>query len=279
MRSRVYSIILGSLIAIIFLSGCGLIGGAFTLPEDEQTGSGGQNPGGRKGSNPGSGTSLVATPLPLETVSPYPTGIAQLPQECVDALSLTLDDNKKEMCVGGTVVLINQTHGTYYVYFSKERGTFFMEGPDWVDRIGLRVGECAYAYGRIGSDGVGPLMDITPYTLKRCPVSYSAQVAPRPKNLPESCAYAMDVTKDDIGKKMCVGGAVSFSEMLSKTYKIYFDADKSLGLHFVGENWTGRGVNSGDCIYVEGKFVKLESETSTPILSVIPSDIHFCPST
>jgi hypothetical protein len=261
----------------MLLSGCGLIGGAFTLPGEE----GGATPG-AAGVLPtpiaGSGTPAVSTPLPLQTIAPLPTGVASLPSGCLDALGITLDDYGKTACVGGTVVSLASAHGTYYVYFSNVRGKLYMMGTDWVDRIKLKTGECAYAEGKLSRDGVAPVMPITPFTLKRCPVAPPNSAPTRAADLPANCAYALEVTKDDIGKKECVGGTVALAETVGSEYRIYFFTDKTLGLHMVAGNWTGRGVNSGDCIYVSDQIVRADPETGGPILKVVPSLITFCPS-
>jgi predicted small lipoprotein YifL len=255
------------------LSGCGLIGGPFTLPEDdtriaeEETISveGGEEL-----------ATAVHTPLPLQPVTPLPTLIPQLPPNCVDALAVTLDDYGKTLCVGGTVTRIDLSHGTYFVYFGP-RGKLYMMGTDWVDRIGLRAGECAYAEGKLSRDGVSPVMPITPFTLKRCPAAQPVSAPERPENLPANCAYALEVTRDDVGRKKCVGGTVAFSEWAGTTYRIYFYTDKTLGLHLVSTKWTGRGVSSGDCIYVTEQTIALEESTNTPILNVVPGNVTFCP--
>jgi hypothetical protein len=168
MHKSIPSIVLISIFLAGILSGCGIIGGAFTLPEDDPNYTPGATvaPGGS--ANGGAGTA-VATPLPLQSVTPLPTGIPQLPPDCVDALSVTIDDYGKHICVGGIVKLITMEGGKYRVYFG-ERGKLYMLGLDWVDQIGLRAGECAYAEGKLSRDGVAAVMPITPYTLKRCPV-------------------------------------------------------------------------------------------------------------
>jgi hypothetical protein len=262
-----------SLLLALSLSGCGLIGGAFTLPEEETASAGTAvvSAGGTPGILP-----TVETPLPLQSVTPLPTGVAALPEGCVDALSVTLDDYGKTICVGGKATLITMQGGTYKVLFG-ERGKLYMLGTEWVDRIGLRAGECAYASGKISRDGVAPVMPITPYSLKRCPVAQPPAAPARPANLPASCAYALDVTRDDAGLKKCVGGIVSFSEWVGNEYRIYFYTDKGLGLHLVSDKWTGRGVNTGDCIYVTEQKIALEDSTNTPILRVVPGNVTFCP--
>jgi hypothetical protein len=85
------------------------------------------------------------------------------------------------------------------------------------------------------------------------------------------------VTKDDIGKKECVGGTVALTETAGSEYRIYFYTDKTLGLHLTGSNWTGRGVNSGDCVYVSADIIRADPETGGPILKVVPSQVNFCP--
>jgi hypothetical protein len=165
MRASTRSTVLICMVLAAGLSGCGLIGGAFTLPGEENLESAGAETGVQSGS-----VSVVPTPLPLQTVSPLPTGIPHLPPDCLDALAVTLDDYGKYMCVGGIVTRITMEGGTYRVFFGP-RGKLYMLGPDWVDRIGLKAGECAYAEGKLSRDGVAPVMPITPYTLKRCPVA------------------------------------------------------------------------------------------------------------
>jgi hypothetical protein len=256
------------------LSGCGLIGGAFTLPGEEEGNA--METESVAAVDLGSSTA-VSTPLPLQSVTPLPTGVPHLPAGCVDALSVTRDDYGKTMCVGGTVWLITMEHGVYKVKFSGERDKLYMLGTNWVDRIGLRKGECAYAEGKLSRDTLAAVMPITPYTLKRCPVSQPAAAPERPANLPANCAFALEITRDDVGRKKCVGGAVSFSEWEGKTYRIYFYTDKALGLHLVSTQWTGRGVNSGDCVYVTEETIALEESTNTPILRVVPGNVTFCP--
>jgi hypothetical protein len=257
------------------LSGCGIIGGAFTLPEDEpaQTAA--------AGAGPGAGQTLDAqpTPLPLQPVTPLPTGIAQLPVGCVNALDVTIEDYGESMCVGGTVYLILQEHGTYYVRFSSERGTLYMQGDEWVDRIGLRAGECAYAEGKISRNiqAAAPVMPITPFSLKRCPVAPPAAAPLRPDRLPADCLFALEVTRDDVGRTKCVGGTVAFSEWNGGVYNIYFYTDKGLGLHLVSTQWTGRGVDSGACIYVTEERIEMEEGTDAPIVYVVPGNVTQCP--
>jgi hypothetical protein len=258
------------------LSGCGIIGGAFTLPGEEA----GQTPGGGGAGptkTPGGLTPVVNTPLPLQSITPLPTGVPYLPAGCLDALSVTLGDYGKTVCVGGTVFSLASAHGTYYIYFSNARGKLYMMGTEWVDRIKLRTGECAYAEGTLSRDGVSPVMPITPFTLKRCPVAQPLSAPARPANLPSNCVYALDVTKDDIGKKECVGGTVALTETAGAEYRIYFYTDTTFGLHLAGTNWTGRGVNSGDCIYVSADAIRADPDTGGPILKVVPSQVNFCP--
>jgi hypothetical protein len=167
MQKSISKTILTSLFLAAVLSGCGIIGGAFTLPEDDPN----YTPAVTAAvvGNGVTGT-VVATPRPLESVTLQPTGIAMLPAGCVDALSLTRDDYGKTICVGGTVMLITMQGGTYIVKFSKDRSKLYLLGYDWVDQIGLRAGECAYAEGKLSRDSAAPVMPITPFTLKRCPV-------------------------------------------------------------------------------------------------------------
>lgn len=277
MRRSILSIVGVCALFGILLSGCGLIGGAFTLPGEEAAGG---TPG-TKSTVSGGGAAgtpaAVNTPLPMQSITPLPTGVPHLPAGCVDALSVTYDDYGKTMCAGGTVFSLASSHGTYYVYFSNARGKLYMKGPDWVDRIGLRAGECAYAEGKLSRDGVSPVMPITPFTLKRCPVAPPLSAPDRPANLPANCYYALEVTKDDIGKKLCIGGAVALTETAGSEYRIYFYTEKTLGLHLVGSNWTGRGVNSGDCIYVAADTIRADPETGGPIMKVVPSRVNFCP--
>jgi len=275
MRKSIPSIVFISIFLAGVLSGCGVIGGAFTLPEDDPHYTPEATAGIGTIAN-GEPAATVATPLPLQSVTPLPTGIPQLPAGCVDALSVRLDDYGKTMCVGGMISRISMSHGTYYVFFG-ERGKMYMMGPDWVDRIGLSAGECAYAEGKLSRDGVSPVMPITPFSLKRCPLTQPAAAPARPANLPANCAYALEVTRDDIGTKKCVGGSVAFSEWDGNTYKIYFSTEKTLGLHLVSSKWTGRGVNSGDCIYVAEETIGLEESTNTPILNIVPGNITICP--
>jgi hypothetical protein len=260
----------------LYLSGCGLIGGAFTLPEDDERNATETQAAAGNGGSSGP-VSTVKTPLPLQSVTLLPTGIPYLPADCVDALAVTIDDYGKYMCVGGTVWLVTMQGGTYRVRFSGERDKLYMLGTDWVDRIGLRAGECAYAYGKLSRDGVAAVMPITPASLKRCPVSQPVSAPARPANLPANCAYALEITRDDIGSKKCVGGSVAFSESEGNIYKIYFFIDKTWGLHLVSSKWTGRGVNSGDCIYVAEQTIGLEAATNTPILNVLPGNVTLCP--
>jgi hypothetical protein len=271
MHKSIPTIALNSIFLAGVLSGCGVIGGAFTLPEDEATIAAGATAA--AGAN---GNATVSTPLPLQSVTLLPTGIPQLPPDCLDAAAVTLDDYGKFLCAGGTVTRTSMSHGTYYIYFG-ERGKLFMMGTDWVDRIGLKAGECVYAEGKISRDGVSPVMPITPFSLKRCPVAQPVAAPLRPANLPANCAYALEITRDDVGQEKCVGGSVAFSEWEGNTYNIYFDADKALGLHLVSTRWTGRGVNSGDCIYVALDTIRLEDATNTPIFKVIPGNVTFCP--
>ena len=276
MRKSIRTTAIICVVIAFSLSGCGLIGGAFTLPEDEAGGSAGPN-GAAGDGGVSESTAAVQTPLPLQTISPLPTGVPQLPAGCLDALSLTIEDYGKTVCVGGTVWIITMEHGTYKVKFSSQRSKLYMMGTDWVDRIGLRAGECAYAEGKLSRDGVAPVMPITPYSLKRCPVTQPVSVPVRPANLPANCTYALEITRDDVGRKKCAGGSVAFSEWEGKEYKIYFYTDKTLGLHLVSSKWTGRGVNSGDCIYVAEETIGLEEATNTPILTVVPGNVTICP--
>jgi hypothetical protein len=275
MQKSITITILISLFLAAALSGCGLIGGAFTLPEDDPNYTPGVTPAAGGTENDGSDTA-VATPLPLQSVTPLPTGIPQLPAGCLDALAITLDDYSKTVCVGGTVTRISMEGGTYRVFFGV-RGKLYMLGTDWVDRIGLKAGECAYAEGKLSRDGVAPVMPITPFTLKRCLAAQPALAPARPENLPANCAFALEITRDDIGLKKCVGGSVAFSEWEGSTYRIYFYIDKSFGLHLVSSQWTGRGVNAGDCVYVTEETIRLEESTNTPVLKVVPGNVTFCP--
>jgi hypothetical protein len=274
MRKSIRNTAIICILLVVYLSGCGIIGGAFTLPEEETAAAATASEGGMAGDVP-----TVPTPLPLQAVTPLPTGQPQLPAGCVDALSVSIDDYGKTMCVGGTVYLVLMEHGTYYVRFSPDRGTLYMQGEEWVDRIGLRKGECAYAEGKLSRNiqAAAPVMPITPYSLKRCPVAPSVSAPPRPNNLPADCAYALEVTRDDAGRKKCVGGTVAFSEWEDGVYKIYFFTDKLFGLHLVSSAWTGRGVNAGDCVYVADETIAVEAGTNTPILNVVPGNVTTCP--
>jgi hypothetical protein len=274
-RSIGTAVLIGPFLAL-YLSGCGLISGAFTLPQDEAGNAANTWTVAVNGRNTDP-VPTVQTPLRLQSVTPLPTGVPQLPPGCRDALSITRDDYGKTLCAGGTVVRINLEHGTYYVYFSSQRDKMYMKGPDWIDRIGLRVGECAYAEGKLSRDIVAAVMPISPFTLKRCPVAPPASAPARPANLPANCAYALEITRDDVGRKKCVGGSVAFSEWEGNVYRIFFYTDKALGLHLVSTKWTGRGVNSGDCIYVTEETIGLEESTNTPILNVVPGNVTFCP--
>jgi hypothetical protein len=262
---------------LLSLAGCGRGGAATTLPAETESGAAAAKESaviqGETGSVP-----AVSTLLLTPTETPLPAGIPHLPDGCRDALSVTLDDYGKYLCVGGTVTQITMQGGEYRVFFGP-RGTLYMLGYDWVDRIGLRGGECAYAEGVLSRnvEAAAPVMPITPYTLKRCPVTQPASAPPRPENLPANCAYALEITRDDVGRKICVGGTVAFSEWEGPDYKIYFYTDKFLGLHFVSSKWTGRGVNSGDCVYVTEQMIRLEESTNTPILNVLPGNVTFCP--
>ena len=179
-KSVIIPFIVCALVGML-LSGCGIIGGAFTLPEGEAGST--PVPGATVPSSSGS-TVAVNTPLPMQTISPLPTGVPSLPSGCLDALSVTLDDYGQTLCVGGTVVSLASSHGTYYVYFSNARGKLYMMGTDWVDRIGLKVGDCAYAEGKLSRDGVAPVMPITPFTLNRCPVAPPSTRRPAPRAFP-----------------------------------------------------------------------------------------------
>jgi len=272
MRRSVRNTAIMCCLLAFYLSGCGIIGGAFTLPEEKTAAA--------DGADGGDGAqSIVETPLPLQDVTPLPTGRPQLPAGCVDALSVKYEDAGQTMCVGGIVYLVLMEHGTYYVRFSPERGTLYMQGDEWVDRIGLRKGECAYAEGKLSRNimAAAPVMPITPYSLKRCPVPPSTSAPPRPENLPEDCAYALEVTAADAGSTQCVGGVVALSRREGNTYKIYFSNDTTVGLHLVSGNWTGRELNVGDCIFVIAGTVALETGTGSPILKVSPGDVTPCP--
>jgi hypothetical protein len=275
MRTFQHVTALFGLLIAFSLSGCGLIGGAFTLPEDETRAA-----GRTESSADGTPEMLpnAATPLPLQSVTALPTGMPQLPAGCVDALSVQYEDYGKTMCVGGVVTLITMQSGVYRVYFGP-RGSLYMMGTEWVDRIGLRKGECAYAEGKLSRDtnSASPVMPITPYTLKRCPVAQPAAAPARPADLPADCAYALEVTPDDVGLKKCIGGTVSFSEWVGDEYRIYFYSDRSLGLHLVSSQWTGRGVNAGDCIYIAGEIIGLDGSTGTPVLHIVPGNVTYCP--
>ena len=269
------TVLIGAFLAL-YLSGCGPASEGFALPQDE-AGNAADTQADTVNGVKTDPAPTVQPPLLVQSVTPLPTGIPQLPPGCRDALSITRDNYGKTLCAGGTVVRINLEHGTYYVYFSGQRDKLYMKGPDWVDRIGLRVGECAYAEGVLSRDTVAAVMPITPFSLKRCPVAPPASAPARPANLPANCAYALEVTRDDVGLKKCVGGIVAFSEWEGNTYKVFFYTEKTLGLHLVSNKWTGRGVNSGDCIYVTEETIGLEESTNTPILNVVPGNVTFCP--
>src|SRR5512136_854828 len=100
MRSFLRSTTVAWILLAFCLSGCGIIGGAFTLPEDEPAGTP------AAGADGGQTLVLQPTPLPLQPVTPLPTGIAQLPVGCVNALDVSIEEYGKSMCVGGTVYLI-----------------------------------------------------------------------------------------------------------------------------------------------------------------------------
>jgi hypothetical protein len=261
---------------VLILSGCGRTGETPTRPQDPIENATVTSTLTADGGNAGL-LPAVETPLPTQSITPPAAGVAHLPPGCRDALSITRDDYRKFLCAGGTVVRVSKERGTYYVYFSSQRDRLYMKGPDWIDRIGLLAGECAYAEGTLSRDMVAAVMPITPYTLKRCPVEPPPSAPARPENLPVNCAFALEITRDDVGLKKCVGGSVAFSEWEGSTYRIYFYTDKSFGLHLVSSQWTGRGVNAGDCIYVTEETIRLEESTNTPVLKVVPGNVTFCP--
>jgi hypothetical protein len=117
-------------------------------------------------------TAESGTPMPegveagqTETAIP----LANLPEDCLNALDVQREDVGTTTCVGGIVYRAWQEHGTFYIDFSEKSSSFFFIGFDWESPFVIRVGDCVYAKGKIVETDRVPSMGIDPYTIKRCP--------------------------------------------------------------------------------------------------------------
>ncbi len=89
-------------------------------------------------------TSLPLSPTPTETVE---VAVA-LDSGCVDALSVTLEDVGKTLCVQGTVLNTEEQGTAFLIAFGNEPGTLYFLSYD-VKLEDLKSGVCVQATGEI----------------------------------------------------------------------------------------------------------------------------------
>jgi hypothetical protein len=164
MRKHAIAVGLSTALLLLFTSGCGIIGGAFEEPALDETP---WNPFVLPVQTPEI-TESIPTP---ESTAVEVGGENVLPANCVDALTISLENVGQTLCVGGKANLAYMQQGTYYVDFSPAKASFYMVGYDWKSRFTVKPGDCVYAEGKIVRVGNAPVMGINPATLLKCPAA------------------------------------------------------------------------------------------------------------
>lgn len=100
-------------------------------------------------------TSVVVV---IATPTPVPPSVTPTPESaCRDALTITMEDVGKELCVQGTIIG-TVTNPTYFmVVFNNARGSFYWVTYDMVWSEG-KVGECYQVSGMIYQMGISPML-------------------------------------------------------------------------------------------------------------------------
>jgi hypothetical protein len=95
------------------------------------------------------------TEIPTLTATPTNLPVIETPN-CIEALSVTIDDVGKVLCVFGTIIR-NYTQGdAWYIVFSDERGKFYMVA--YAPRDDANVGTCVQIKKRIQRLGPSPVI-------------------------------------------------------------------------------------------------------------------------
>jgi len=87
-------------------------------------------------------------PTLIETLEPTATAILPGSTDCVQALSITMDDVGKTLCVTGTVVFTLQSETSFAIYFSNDDGYFRIVVYDRIYK-NIKKGVCVKATGEI----------------------------------------------------------------------------------------------------------------------------------
>jgi hypothetical protein len=90
----------------------------------------------------------TASPTITDTLVPTPTEPNLAPGDCVSALSITLADVGKKLCVTGTVVYTMQNGPAFQIYFANEDGYFRIVVYDRVPKD-IKAGVCIKVTGEI----------------------------------------------------------------------------------------------------------------------------------
>jgi hypothetical protein len=168
MSKRIHSLASAGAIFSLFVSGCGIIGGAFDEPVPGE----GKTPSQAATQSQGAPTLSPGETLAAET----PVLSYALPADCVQANEITLENVGETICVGGQVFVAYEEHGTFYIDFNQARGGFYMIGSEWdtydpTSKFAIHQGDCVYANGKIVNVDSIPVMAITPNALKMCPTA------------------------------------------------------------------------------------------------------------
>ncbi len=91
---------------------------------------------------------ITASPEPSQTVEPTSTPADIASPDCKQALSVTLDDVGKKICVTGTVVFTSQIGTAFSIYFSNDDGYFRIVIYDRVP-TDIKAGVCIRVTGEI----------------------------------------------------------------------------------------------------------------------------------
>jgi DNA-directed RNA polymerase subunit RPC12/RpoP len=92
----------------------------------------------------------TVSPTITETLEPTSTATISGPAGCVPALSITMDDLGKTLCVTGTVVFTLQNDTAFSIYFSNDDGYFRIVVYDRVYK-NIKKGVCIRVTGEIKS--------------------------------------------------------------------------------------------------------------------------------
>jgi len=97
----------------------------------------------------------IMTEIPTLTATPTNLPVIETPS-CVEALSVTIDDVGKIMCVFGTIIRNYALGDAWYIVFTDERGKFYMVA--YAPRDDANVGTCVQIKKRIQRLGPSPVI-------------------------------------------------------------------------------------------------------------------------